>query len=104
VVGRQNADIADTLQLRDVAMATTFWLSMVAWQRPLVATCRVSAISPFCRLTSQTLSISNHLVVDCHTKPDIAILVPNLVAMAISLRRCISTMPLSDSLTPKTYP
>jgi len=24
----QNADIADTLQLRDVAMATTFWLSM----------------------------------------------------------------------------
>jgi len=28
VVGRQNADIADTMQLRDVAMATTFWLSM----------------------------------------------------------------------------
>jgi len=28
VVGRQNADIADTLRLRDVAMATTFWLSM----------------------------------------------------------------------------
>jgi len=28
VVGRQNADIADTLQLRDVAMATTFRLSM----------------------------------------------------------------------------
>jgi len=28
VVGRQNADIADTLPLRDVAMATTFWLSM----------------------------------------------------------------------------
>jgi len=28
VVGRQNADIANTLQLRDVAMATTFWLSM----------------------------------------------------------------------------
>ena len=24
MVGRQNADIADTLQLRDVAMATTF--------------------------------------------------------------------------------
>jgi len=24
VVGRQNADIADTLQVRDVAMATTF--------------------------------------------------------------------------------
>jgi len=28
VVGRQNADIADTLHLRDVAMSTTFWLSM----------------------------------------------------------------------------
>jgi len=28
VVGRQNADIADTLQLRDVAMETTFWLSI----------------------------------------------------------------------------
>ena len=28
MVGRQNADIADTLQLRDVAMVTTFWLSM----------------------------------------------------------------------------
>jgi len=27
VVGRQNADIADTLHLKDVAMATTFWLS-----------------------------------------------------------------------------
>ena len=28
MVGRQNADITDTLQLRDVAMATTFWLLM----------------------------------------------------------------------------
>jgi len=28
VVGQQNADIADTLHLRDVAMATTFWLLM----------------------------------------------------------------------------
>jgi len=28
VVGQQNADIADTLQVRDIAMATTFWLSM----------------------------------------------------------------------------
>jgi len=25
---RQNADIADTLHLRNVAMATSFWLSM----------------------------------------------------------------------------
>ena len=28
MVGRQNTDIADTLYLRDVAMATTFCLSM----------------------------------------------------------------------------
>ena len=28
MVGRQNADIADTLHLRDVPMATTFCLSM----------------------------------------------------------------------------
>ena len=28
MVGRQNADIADTLHLRNVAMATAFWLSM----------------------------------------------------------------------------
>ena len=28
MVGRQNADIADTLHLRDIAMATTFWLLM----------------------------------------------------------------------------
>ena len=28
MVGRQNADTASTLLLRDVAMATTFWLSM----------------------------------------------------------------------------
>jgi len=28
VVGRQNADIADILHLRDVAIATIFWLSI----------------------------------------------------------------------------
>jgi len=28
MVGRQNADIADMLHLRDVAMATIFWLCM----------------------------------------------------------------------------
>ena len=28
MVGRRIADIADTLRLRDVAMATTFWLLM----------------------------------------------------------------------------
>jgi len=28
VVGQQNADIADILQLRDVVMATIFWISI----------------------------------------------------------------------------
>ena len=28
MIGRQNPDIADTLHLRDVVIATTFWLSM----------------------------------------------------------------------------
>ena len=28
MVSRQNADIADILHLRDVAMATSFWLSI----------------------------------------------------------------------------
>ena len=28
MVGRQNADIVDTLHLRDVAIATMFWLSI----------------------------------------------------------------------------
>jgi len=28
VVGQQNADVADVLQLRDVATATIFWLSV----------------------------------------------------------------------------
>ena len=28
MVGQQNTDIAETLHLRDVAMATTFWLTI----------------------------------------------------------------------------
>ena len=28
MIGRQNADLADILHLRDVATATSFWLSM----------------------------------------------------------------------------
>jgi len=28
VVGQQNADIADTLQLRDIGVATILWLSI----------------------------------------------------------------------------
>ena len=30
MVGRQNADIADTLQIRDVAMATNFGTALAA--------------------------------------------------------------------------
>jgi len=30
VVGRQNTDIADTPQLREIAMANIFWLSIFA--------------------------------------------------------------------------
>jgi len=30
MVGRQNADIADTLQLRDIAMATDFGTTLAA--------------------------------------------------------------------------
>jgi len=51
--------------------------------------CRVSAISACCRVSTQTSSISNAVVayvVICHTKPVIATLVSKLVAMATSLR------------------
>ena len=65
--------------------------------------CKVSAISAFCRLTTQTHSISNRLVI-CHTKPLIAILVPKLVALTTSLRPAISTMFSPDSLTRKPTP
>ena len=38
MVGPQNSDIADTLHLRDVAMATTFWLLMGCNFRCVIAT------------------------------------------------------------------
>ena len=47
--------------------------------------CRVLAVSAFCRLTTQTPSITNCLVAIVHTKPVIAILVAKLVAKAMSL-------------------
>jgi len=48
--------------------------------------CRVSALSAFCRPTTQTSpSISNCLVAIVHKKQLIAILVPKLVTMATSL-------------------
>jgi len=53
VVGQQNADIANTLQLRDVAKATTFWLSM--WV-DISATWRIGLNSPFAALCQITLT------------------------------------------------
>ena len=47
--------------------------------------CRISAISAFCRLSTQTPLITNCLVAIVHTKPIIAILVPKLVAMTTSV-------------------
>ena len=55
MVGRQNADIADTLHLRDVAMATTFWLSMygshigATWRIRLNRPC-AAAMRPYVKL------------------------------------------------------
>jgi len=66
--------------------------------------CRVSTISAFCQATTQTPSITNHLVAIVHTKLVIAILVQRLVVMTTSLGPSFSAMSSSDSLTPKTYP
>jgi len=68
--------------------------------------CRVSAISAFCWLTTETPSITNSSVAIVHTKPVIAIknLDTKLVAVATLLGTSKSAMSLSDSLTPKTHP
>jgi len=55
VVGRQNADIADTLHLRDVAMATIYWLSIygvhidATWPMRLNRPC-AAAMRPYVKL------------------------------------------------------
>jgi len=55
VVSRQNADIADTLHLRDVAMATIFWLSIyglhigIIWRIRLSRPC-VAVMRPYVKL------------------------------------------------------
>jgi len=55
VVGRQNADTAYTLHLRDVAMATIFWLSIygvhigVTWRIRLNGPC-AAAMRPYVKL------------------------------------------------------
>jgi len=54
---------------------------MVAMTMPL--SCRVSAVSAFCRPTTQTPSITNRLVTIVHTKPIMANFVPKLVAINV---------------------
>ena len=57
MVRRQNADIADTLRLGDVAMATIFWLSIygahwcygATWRIRLSRTC-AAAMWPYVKL------------------------------------------------------
>ena len=53
MVGQQNADIGDTTQLRDVAMATISWLSMCGvhigayWRIRLNRRVRRAAMRPY---------------------------------------------------------
>jgi len=55
VVGRQNTDIADTLHLSDVVMATIFWLSIygvyigATWRMRLNRPC-AAAMRPYVKL------------------------------------------------------
>jgi len=55
VIGQQNADIADTLPLRDVAIANIFWLSVYAvhigatWRIQLNRPC-AAAMRPYVKL------------------------------------------------------
>ena len=59
MVGRQNADIADTLHLADVAMATIFWLYiyMGAHWRHLANTTEPSVCGGNVALCQITLTI-----------------------------------------------
>jgi len=54
VVGRQNADIADTLHLRDVAMATMFWLSMCRVHNGATEPCICGGDAALCQITLTT--------------------------------------------------
>jgi len=61
VVGQQNADIADTLQLRDIATANIFWLSIsvvhigTTWRIRIKNPCAVEMRpSTLCQITLTT--------------------------------------------------
>ena len=51
MVGRQNADIADTLHIRDVAMATTFWLSIYGVHNGATEPCICGGDAALCQIT-----------------------------------------------------
>ena len=61
MVGQQIADIADTLQLKDVAMATIFWLSIygvhigATWRIRLNCPC-AAVMRPYVKLLSPLFS------------------------------------------------
>ena len=74
MIDRQNAHIADSLHLRDAAMATIFWLAIYGVH--IGATCRLSNASKLsvcggdavlCQITLTTCYYSN--VIEC-TRPD----------------------------------
>jgi len=66
VVGQQNADIADTLQLRDVATATIFWFSIyevhniATWRIPLNRPC-AAAMRPMSNYFDHLFCLPNGL-------------------------------------------
>jgi len=73
VVNQQNADIADTLHLRDVAMATNFWLSVygvhigAAWQIRLHRLC-VAAMQPYVKRATARQSTRQFTQRDTHNQ------------------------------------
>jgi len=54
MVGRQNADVADTLHLRDVAMATMFWLSIYKVHIDVTEACICGGDAALCQNTLTT--------------------------------------------------
>jgi len=88
-------------------VASCYTTEVISYRNPKsgchgnLLSCRLSTISVFCRLITQTPSVSNRSRYLSH-KPSYSNLVPKLVANATSLRPWISAMSSSDRLTPKT--
>jgi len=86
-------------------MCTSYMESQKMVATAMSLRCKVPAISAFCwPITQPPPNITNCLVAIVLTKPVIAILVPKLVAMAMTLRYSISARFSLDSLMPKTHP